>query len=93
MLTAQKCSRPSTPILIRLVPTLPVALQKQGAQMPPDAPMCLVRFPTLAIQELAFVVLFLLLAAFPILTLFQLVHRLPEYWLVSTPTAQQRTMQ
>ena len=72
---------------------LPVPLREQATAMPPDALMHLVRFPTPAVRTLASVVLFLLPIAFLVLILFRLVHRRPVCWLVSDPTAQQRTPQ
>ena len=93
VLAAQKYPRPAVPVLDRPLPTLLAVLREQATAMPPDAQMCLVRFPTSAVRTLASVVPFLLPVAFPVLILFRLVYRHPVYWLVSAPTAQQRTPQ
>ena len=92
-LAAQKYPQPAAPVLDRPLPTLLAVLREQATVMPPDAQMCLVRFPTPEVRTLASVVLFLLPVAFPVLILFRLGHRRPVYWRVSAPTAQQRTMQ
>lgn len=92
-LAAQKYPQPAAPVPVRPVMALPVALLEQATVMPPDAQMCLVRFPTPVVRKLASMVPFFLPVAFPVLILFQLGHRRPMCWMVSAPMAQQRTMQ
>ena len=52
-LAAQKYPQPETPVPVRPVMALPVALLEQATVMPPDAQMCLVRFPTPVVRKLA----------------------------------------